>query len=824
MQPADPHELVSTIAASIEIESQIKLNHQQSLLKTGALQDAVFNSVNFSSIATDANGVIQIFNVGAERMLGYAAVDVVNKITPAAISDPQEMIARAFALSLELGIAICPGFDALVFKASRGIEDIYELTYIRKDGSRFPAIVSVTALRDAHDTIIGYLLIGTDNTARSNADLVLREYKAIVDASDDAIISKTMEGTIKSWNHGAERLFGYMAEEVIGQSMQIIMPSDLPNEEAQILARLSCGERVEHFETVRRHKDGHLVNISATISPIFDGGNKLVAASKIARNITERKQAEAALRVSAMALKNISQGVLVTDANRRIVSANIAFCKITGYDEHEMLGLDCKFLQGPLTDPQVVLQVSLSIKAGSQFDGEILNYRKDGTIFWNELTVSPVRDPKGVIVQYIGVTRDITERKRALAAHDSLEAQLRESQKMEAIGTLAGGIAHDFNNIIAAILGNTELARQDTEPANKLALESLEEILKAGTRASKLVQQILSFSRKQPMERIRTSLAPIVDESVRLLRATLSARVSLAVQLGTDIPDIIADVTQIEQILINLGTNAAQAAGNEPQKIVFCLDSVALDSAVADELPALKAMHVAGLSRAVRLTVSDAGPGIDPANLTRIFEPFFTTKPVGEGTGLGLSVVHGIVKSHEGLIMVKSELGKGTTFTIYFPPAPALTATLASQPPPVSSGAKAVGSGRRLLYIDDDDALIYLVKRMLERRGFIVSGYTDPREALKALRAAPDGFDIVVTDYNMPSLSGLDVARAVRNLRPGLPIAIASGFIDSILLAQAEESGARELIVKAATVEIYCEALERLAQSAGQVKTAGLIE
>jgi two-component system, cell cycle sensor histidine kinase and response regulator CckA len=646
-------------------------------------------------------------------------------------------------------------------------------------------------------------------------------YRRLFETARDGILLLNVEtAQIEDVNPYLIEMLGYSHAEFLGKKLWEVGPFADIAQSKEMFAVLQVEGYVRYDDLPLKTKGGCQIPVEFVSNSYDCEGIKVIQCN--VSNISERKRADEALRVSAMTLKNISQGVLVTDANRRIASANIAFSKITGYNEQEILGLDCKFLQGPLTDPEVVLQISQSIKAGSQFDGEILNYRKDGTVFWNELTVSPVRDAKGVIVQFIGVIRDITERIRALAAHNSLELQLRESQKMEAIGTLAGGIAHDFNNIIAAILGNTELARQDTELANKPALESLEEIRKAGTRASKLVQQILSFSRKQPMERIRISLAPVVEESARLLRATLPARVSLTVELGTDIPDIIADATQIEQILINLGTNAAQAAGSELQKIVFCLDCIALDSAAADNLPALKAMHAAGSSRAVRLRVGDAGPGIDQANLTRIFEPFFTTKLVGEGSGLGLAVVHGIVKSHEGLIMVESELGKGTTFIMYFPSAPDLAATLASQPPAVSSDAKAVGSGRRLLYIDDDDALIYLVKRMLERHGFIVSGYTDPREALKALRAEPDSFDIVVTDYNMPFLSGLDVARAVRNLRPGLPIAIASGFIDSILLAQAEESGARELIVKAATIEIYCEAIERLVQSTRQVRTAQL--
>jgi PAS domain S-box-containing protein len=513
--------------------------------------------------------VIQIFNVGAEHMLGYAAADVVNKITPADISDPQELNVRAAALSLELGATINPGFEALVFKAARGIEDIYELTYIRKDGSRFPAVVSVTALRDDQNAIIGYLLIGTDNTAR--------------------------------------------------------------------------------------------------------------------------KQAE--------------------------------------------------------------------------------------------------------------------------AARDSFAAQLRESQKMEAIGILAGGIAHDFNNALATISGNVELACQDLD-RDSPALESLDEIRKAGLRMRDLVQQILSFSRRQPTERKRTSLAPIIGESARLLRATMPARMRLVVDCEAGVPDVLADVTQIEQVLINLATNAMQAMRGAPGQIDVRLDHVLVDAAMADRFQTLQSWRAIHPGRAIRLCVSDNGAGMDAVTLERIFEPFFTTKPVDEGTGLGLSVVHGIVQTHEGAITVESTPGVGTVLTLYLPPARARSLAPPRDMRVFDSGtAPEHGSGQHILYIDDDEALVFLVRRLLERRGYRLSGHVNQREALDALRADPAGFDLVVTDYNMPGMSGLDVARAIRAIRPDLPVVVASGFIDEALRANAPAAGVRELISKTGEAVDLCESLARPAQS-----------
>jgi PAS domain S-box-containing protein len=408
--------------------------------------------------------------------------------------------------------------------------------------------------------------------------------------------------------------------------------------------------------------------------------------------------------------------------------------------------------------------------------------------------------------------RDITERKHAEEAKALLETQLRQSQKMEAIGTLAGGIAHDFNNILATILGNVDLAREDVS-ANSLALESLEEIRKASSRARDLVQQILSFSRRQPTARKQILLGPIVEESVRLLRGAMPARLKLDVYCAADVPPVLADATQIEQVLINLATNAMQAIGSGGGHIGICLDTVLLDAAWECAHPGpnpLRALYDKRPGCTVRLSVRDNGPGMDAATLSRIFEPFFTTKPVDEGTGLGLAVVHGIVQTHEGAILVESQQGAGSAFTIYLPIAVGPMTELAFA---VSVRSSSSPADQHILYIDDDEALVFLLQRLLQRRGYRVSGYTDQREALDALRADPTSFDLVVTDYNMPGMSGLDVAHAVRAIRADLTVAIASGFIDEALHAEAEGVGVRELIFKANAVEDLCDAFVRLAHT-----------
>ncbi|MGH8370679.1 MAG: ATP-binding protein, partial [Gammaproteobacteria bacterium] len=306
------------------------------------------------------------------------------------------------------------------------------------------------------------------------------------------------------------------------------------------------------------------------------------------------------------------------------------------------------------------------------------------------------------------------ERLDAEHAHRLLEAQLIEAQKMEAIGTLAGGIAHDFNNILAAILGNTELALQDAG-SNPNARESLEEIKKAGQRAKELVQQILSFSRRQPTERRAIGLIPVIEEAVRLLQATLPARVEVLFERPSFEPAVLGDITQIEQVLLNLGANAAYAMDGKPGRITIRCEGTTITSQADDATSGLQPGEYTCIS------VSDTGRGMEAATLQRIFEPFFTTKPIGKGTGLGLSAAHGIMRLHDGTIRVHSEPGKGSRFDLYFPVTQLQVAQ--SQPLDMKTGSNR-GQGQRILYIDDDDAIVFLIKRMLERRGYQVSAYT----------------------------------------------------------------------------------------------------
>ena len=400
--------------------------------------------------------------------------------------------------------------------------------------------------------------------------------------------------------------------------------------------------------------------------------------------------------------------------------------------------------------------------------------------------------------------RDITEKKKIEAQRNRLEAQLRESQKMQAMGTMAGGIAHDFNNIISAILGNAELALHEVG-ATPAAQVSLKEIDKAGRRARDLVRQILTFSRNESPKRTPIQLADVIQETVNLIKVTVPPSIQMRVHIDPSTPFVLADATQVEQALLNLCTNAIQAIGNQRGTIDIELGHNLNSSYAQNE----RRKGVRG--KHVKLTVTDTGAGMDADTAKRIYEPFFTTKPTGQGTGLGLSVVHGVMRTHEGTVDVQSTPGQGSIFNLCFPVSTEVPLLITMFEPQVKIKAD-FGLGKHIMYVDDDEALLFLVKRALTKRGFEVSIFHDPRQAVEALRERPLNYDLLITDYNMPGYSGLEVLREAHLIHPELPIALASGYITSEIERNALEAGALALIYKPNDVEEMCATLQRLLQ------------
>jgi len=449
------------------------------------------------------------------------------------------------------------------------------------------------------------------------------------------------------------------------------------------------------------------------------------------------------------------------------------------------------------------------LKQAALADGPLLNEdvfnSSSGEMRVASAAITAVKNGAGEVDCFVVQATDITDRRHAESQRQGLEAQLRETHKMQAIGTLAGGIAHDFNNILGAILGNLALAQQEIEPGHA-AQARLEQVRKASGRARSLVQQILAFSRRQPHDLVVQPLQPVLEETIALLRTTLPASAAIDVHLSQEPLWVKTDATQIQQVLMNLCTNASFAVRQGVGRIEIGLERITLpEHGAASAAPG-------PTGDCAQLWVRDNGVGMDEATRTRIFEPFFTTRGAAEGTGLGLSVVHGIVAEHGGAITVESGLGKGSVFRVLLP----LAQSHDDTPAAVGQGVpERRGEGQHVLYVDDDEMMRVMVQGLLQSAGYRVTTCHDALGAVASLREAPASFDVVVTDYNMPQASGLEVARAVRALRPGLPVIVSSGYLSEELRAAAAQAGVQHLLQKENTVEELCGLLRRVLSENG---------
>jgi PAS domain S-box-containing protein len=464
--------------------------------------------------------------------------------------------------------------------------------------------------------------------------------------------------------------------------------------------------------------------------------------------------------------KNSPVAIVITEVDDgTIIDLNAAALVMTGLKRDEIIGRSMVELGAWLDAEEGTELVQAALAAGP---GHAIE-RPIRTPTRGTLTVLASFS----LIELDGVSRllvmmqDITDRKAAEEDRRELEMQLRQAQKMEAIGTLAGGIAHDFNNILTAIFGYVQLAELEIPPTHP-ARAYLEGIMRGSERARDLVSQIVTFSRRREQQRTIARLGPVVHDALRLLRASLPATIEFRTEIDLETPPVLCDATQLHQIVMNLGANAAYAMRPRGGVLTVSLNEAEPDSAVVASHPQL------GRRRPVCLTISDTGMGMDSVTRDRIFEPFFTTKPVGEGSGLGLAVVHGIVQTHEGAIVCASEPGAGTTFRIYFPPV-----DIDGIEAPLASAELPQGQGERVLLVDDEEAVVAIASRMLERLGYRPTVFSDSRVALEQLLCTPEAFDVVLTDLTMAGVTGVDLAREARGVRPKLPVIITTGFMNA---------------------------------------------
>ncbi|MGA8891179.1 MAG: PAS domain S-box protein, partial [Anaeromyxobacteraceae bacterium] len=591
----------------------------------------------------------------------------------------------------------------------------------------------------------------------------LERHHALLDAiinspADMVVFSLDREHRYTAFNqaHRREMRKVWGAELAIGDSLLDLMSDPPLREQARIAIDRALGG--EAFTEIRLQPDLD-IHYELTWSPIRDPRGAVTGVAAFVRDVTARRRAEAERERLVTAIEQAAEVVLVTDPRGDIVYVNPAFEVVTGYGRDEALGRNPRILASGAQDPAFYRHLWETIAAGRTWQGRFVNRRKDGRLFTEEATISPVRDATGTIVNYVAVKRDVT---RDLA----LEEQLRQSQKMEGIGRLAGGIAHDFNNILAVILSCSDFALAGIREGDPLRGDVLE-IHKGAERAAALTRQLLAFGRRQVLQPAPLDLNRVIVGMEGMLRRIIGEDVDLAQSLDPGIGLVQADPGQVEQVILNLVVNARDAMP-EGGTLTIETANAELDEAYAASHPGVAA------GRYVVLAVRDTGTGMDAATAARIFEPFFTTKALGKGTGLGLSTVYGIARQSGGTVSVESAPGQGSTFRVHLP----RTARAEATPAPPGPSQPASGTGETVLVVEDDEALRVVARRMLSGAGYRVLVAGNGVEALLASEQHPGRIDLVLTDVVMPRMSGRAFADRFRRSRPNTPVLFMSGYAD----------------------------------------------
>ena len=649
----------------------------------------------------------------------------------------------------------------------------------RKDGSTFPVEVNMKYVHFEKDYVISIVRDITERKQAENA-LIESEYK-LNEAQRLAHLGNwdwDIEKNKAQCSDETYRIFGITRQDY-EWSLETFLNSVHPDDREFVMnathETLTSGSPFSRdFRIVL--PDGLERTVHGESKLVYDENNKPIRMVGTVQDITERKRAEEERIRLIIAIEHSNDNISIADKDGAFIFINPAFEKTTGYQKQEVIGHTPDIFFSSDEGKKNARELKKKLMKNEVFNGQLYITCKDGTKRMHELTISPVLDKTGDVTGSVAVGRDITEKMR-------MEKRLREAQKMEAIGTLAGGIAHDFNNILLGVIGYTELAMVNIEKDTQLHSD-LNSVLKAAYRAKDLVNQILTFSRRHKKEKQPIQIGPIVREVLKLLRASVPTTVEFSQKIEADMKCILGDPIQIHQVIINLCTNATQSMSPNGGILEVSLASIEIDDDSALQYPDISPGSYQ------KLTVSDTGQGIKPELLNRIFEPYFTTKNKGEGTGLGLAVVHGIVQSHGGTITVYSEYGEGTTFNVYFPVIEDGPVEEIEDPDSIPAG------NERILFVDDEPMISNMGERLLGSLGYEVVTRTNSIEALELFRNDPDTFDLVIVDMTMPYMTGDEMAEKLLRIRPDIPIILNTGFSEMITEEKAKSKGIRAFMMK----------------------------
>ena len=783
----DLNDIPHVLTITIDITDRMLM--EEALRRSEKKYRELVDNANSIILRMDDVGNVTFFNEFAQTFFGYREDEIVGKNVVGTIVPRTESTGRNLKKMIE-HIGMNP---------DQYINNINENT--KSNGERVWIAWTNKPRYDEHGKVKEIVCIGNDITERKQAQDSLRESQQqladIINFLPDATIVIDHEGKVIAWNKAIEQMTRIPAADMLGKGdYEYALPFygkrrpiliDLvlnPQEEAE--AKYVSTERSGNFlygEAYMPALKGGEVYLSGKASALLDSTGNIIGAIESIRDITDRRKAEEKYKGI---FENAVMGIFQASSKGKIISANPACARILGYESpEELIDTTPRQLFVNLQDYENLVHI---INEHGTIQGQEVQFlRKDGHVVWVYVSGRTVHDGTGKLLYYEGTIQDITDRMR-------LESQLRQAQKMEAIGTLAGGIAHDFNNMLAAIMGFTEMIQYQTK--DRTIAPYLEQILKACNRSRDLVKQILTFSRQREQEKRPLSVTPIVKEAMKLLRSSIPTTINIRQQYNAVHDTVLADPTQIHQVMMNLCTNAAYAMRGQEGILTVILSQRNISSYDQVYHPELRK------GTYLQITVRDTGEGIDPSIKDRIFDPFFTTKELGDGTGLGLSVVYGIVKDCGGAISVDSGPGKGTAFTIHLP--------LIIVDEILSVEQKSVlpkGTGH-ILYIDDEEPIATLGRDLLTFLGYDVTVHLSSLDALEVFRAAPQRFDLVITDMTMPSMTGVSLARELLKIRPLLPIILTTGYSEIINEEQAKKIGIREFLMKPISIDSLAQAVK----------------